>query len=112
VKREATRMQSAWRALDRQATEMGAERLSAEVWEVARPDGKVAALVRDSASAGHVRADGRFVDVYTLDEIGQLMVSFPDLLLKTRETFPGAEVVRVGPIRDPLDEFVGDEIPF
>lgn len=114
VMREGLRMQNAWRALDAAAASGGAVERSAEVWEITLPDGRVAALVRDCGAAGAILASGRAVNVYTLDEIANLIHGFPEIV-KIKETFPGAEVTRVGPICDPLeswDEDSGDEISF
>ncbi len=112
MEREATRMANAWRALDKAATDAGKKPTSPRVWEIARPDGKVIALVQDMADATLVRPEGRHVDVYTIEEIGNLIASLPDMIRKARQTWPGDKIVRIKPIRDPLNEFVGDEIPF
>lgn len=114
VKREATRMQNAWRALDAAAMLSGVAVLSPLVWEVVLPNGKVAVLVRDTVDAHAVVAEGRATNVYTLDEIANLIHGFPEIV-KAKEVFPGAEVVRVSPIRDPVEnweEAEGDVIPF
>jgi poly(3-hydroxybutyrate) depolymerase len=118
VIREAKRMCAAWRALDKAATAAGKPERAAEVWELALEDGRTVALVRTVDDARKVRPDGRFVDVYTLDEIGHLIHGFP-ALAKIRETFPGATVERVRTrIKDPLDAIpdskapIDDPIPF
>lgn len=113
VIREAGRMANAWRKLDEIADLAGADPLSPQVWETTLPNGRVVALVRDGADAKAVIADGRHVDVYTLDEIGRLIAGYPDLA-KVKEVFPGATVTRVSSIRDPLRELedLNDEIPF
>ena len=118
VIREAKRMCAAWRALDKAATAAGKEERAAEVWEMALEDGRTVALVRTEHDARRVRPDGRFMDVYTLDEIGHLICGFP-ALAKIRETFPGAMVERVRTrIKDPLDAIpdskapIDDPIPF
>ncbi len=59
--------------LDRMATANGTAPLAPSVWEVRMPSGKVCALVRTAAEARAVSADGRFVEVWTLDEIGRLI---------------------------------------
>lgn len=103
VQREAKRMVSAWRALDRRATEAGRQTLPATVWEVTLADGTVAAIVKEPELAYQV-ADGRRAHVYTLAEIARLIDGFP-LLAKVKEAFPGAEVERIGDeIKDPLDD--------
>lgn len=118
VRRECRRMITAWRALDRVATEAGAHTRPPEVWEVALSDGAVAAIVRDNHAARSVLADGRHVHVYTLDEIGRLISGFP-ALAKIKETFRGAAVTGVRTqVDDPLHaihdskEALDDAIPF
>lgn len=113
VIRESGRMVNAWRALDAAATAAGAPLLSPLVWEIALPDGRVAALVRSNEDARAVIADGRHVEVYTMGEIAHLIDGFP-AVVKAKQTFPGAEVVRVRPLSDPVADWVegGDEIPF
>jgi hypothetical protein len=64
VKREALRMQNAWRALDAAATQAGAAKLSPEVWEEADDNGCVLAVVKTNADAKHVIAEGRHVVVH------------------------------------------------
>jgi len=118
VVREAKRMAAAWRALDKAAEAAGAPQRPVEVWELALPDNRVVAIVRKLEDARKVIADGRFVDVYTLDEIGNLIHGFP-ALAKIKQTFPGATVERVRTrIGDPLDAVpdskmpIDDPIPF
>lgn len=117
VRHEAGRMVKAWQALDRHAEQAGAPRLLPQVLEIALEDGSVAAIVPDNESASLVNAEGRKLSVYTLDEIGRLLVGFPTIA-KAKLSFPGAEVVRVTrSIPDPLDAIVDtdlpiDEVPF
>jgi len=103
VRREAQRMATAWRALDKRATATGQKILPPTVWEVALPDGTVAAIVREPELAQDVLAEGRDVRVYTLEEIGELLHGFP-ALVKAKAIFPGATVERIQQYRgDPLD---------
>lgn len=116
VQRESKRMIAAWRALDRRASETGQRTLPATVWEVTLSDGSVAAIVKEpelayqlygssEANRASQLADGRRVNVYTLEEIGRLLESFP-LVAKVKEAFPGATVERIGDeIPDPLGGF-------
>lgn len=107
LQREATRMQSAWRAADAAATEAGASTLPTEVWEVVLDDGSVAAIVKEASEVGLVAAEGRQVAVYSLAEVGRLLSRFPALTTAKR-IWPGATVtaLRNAP-RDPLDAFCG-----
>lgn len=109
VRREARRMAAAWRALDKAATEAGAEVLDPAVWEVTLQDGTVATLVRDPQMANRVLAEGRRVNVYTLEEIAHMISAFPEVA-KAKEVFPGAEVtVTKTRVKDPLRTSVGSE---
>lgn len=129
VRREAMRMVNAWLALDKAATAAGKGALSPLVWEVpiSDPDGaeggqRVAAIVPDAEHAHLVRAEGRHVEVYTLEEIGHLLAAMPGVA-KCKVVWPGATVTAVRrTVEDPLlsvhdtaaplDEERGDEIGF
>lgn len=118
VKVQADRMCKAWRALDRAAEAAGGLSLSPEVWEAVTPHGTVVAIVRDSMALSKVVADGRHVEVYTLDEIARLLEAYPEVAA-AKAHFPGAQVTRVsGPPRDPLHAVpdsrapIDDQIPF
>lgn len=103
VRREASRMANAWRALDKAAEQVGAKRLDPQVMEVVLADGRVAAIVPDNDHARLVIAEDRRMDVYTLDEIARLLNGFPELA-KVKESYPGSEVTAVRrSISDPLD---------
>ena len=103
VQRESERMVVAWSALNKAAEDAGAEPIAPEVWEVALEDGSVAALVQTAAEAHAVVASGRKVTVYTLDEIGRMLLGYTGVL-KAKEAWPGAKVTRVDKtIPDPLD---------
>lgn len=112
VRRECQRMIKAWTALDRAAEAAGADPRPQEVWECVGPtSGAVYAIVRQSSDARGLKADGRHVNVYTLDEIARLLDGFP-AIVKAKQVFPGATVTKVRTvISDPLDA-IGDPIPF
>lgn len=105
VRREAGRMVKAWLALDKAAAAAGKAPLDPMVWEVVLPDGAVCAIVPSDAHASLVRADGRKMAVYTLEEIARLL-SHDRSLVVAKLTFPGATVtaVRKAP-PDPLESF-------
>ena len=118
VRRESGRMVKGWLALDAAATAAGKAPLSPMVWEVALgSDLGVAAVVPSDEHAAAVRAEGRMVTVYTLDEIARFLVAYPDVA-RAKAKFPGAEVVAVRKsVGDPLDAIPDsgdplDEIPF
>lgn len=103
VRRESGRMINAWLALDAAATAAGKTKLSSAVWEITLTNGTVAALVQDATAARQVVADGRRVNVYTLEEIARLLDGFPEIA-KVHAAFPGATVTAVRrSIEDPLD---------
>jgi hypothetical protein len=103
VQRESGRMLLAWSALDAVAEDVGAKPIDPLVWEVALEDGSVAAIVHDTAQAHAVIAEGREVAVYTLDEIGRMISSYPSVM-KAKKLWPGATVTRTNKtIGDPLD---------
>lgn len=138
VRREAQRMVNAYLTLDKVATAAGKERLAPQVWEVAVPEAdgmkaRVAAIVPDAEHAHMVRAEGRHVEIYTLEEIGRLLAAMPSVA-KCKIVWPGATVTAVkreitDPLlsipdsrepldqasnssREPLDQAAGDEIGF
>lgn len=111
-------------ALDAAAEEAGHRPVAPWVWEVliphhgpGGPDGTatVAAIVQTNAEAGKVIAEGRFLAVYTLAEIGNCLAALPDALRMAKQIFPGARFrapvitndLGAGPWRPE-----GDEIPF
>ena len=103
VRRESTRMVTAWLALDKAATAAGKAAISPQVWEVALADGTVAAIVPSDDHLRAVIAEGRAVAVYTLDEIARFLSAYSDIA-KAKLTFPGAEVTTISKsISDPLD---------
>lgn len=111
VRAQADGMRRAWLALDRAATEAGAEPLAPEVWECVLPStGEVVSIVRTEAEAHHVARDG---EVWTLAEIAMLIKRLGDQVRQVKRTFPGSAVVEVRD-RDqpPIDWEKGDDPPF
>jgi hypothetical protein len=124
VRRESARMVRAWHALDQTAEELGAAYAPGEVWEATFSDGTVVAIVRTSADAHKVIADGRKVAVYTMEEVTKLLEA-NSLVTRVKAAFPGATVEKATPVpSDPLNAFSdsraeldkawdeGDPIPF
>jgi hypothetical protein len=102
VKREATRMATAWRVLDQAADAAGAPRLDDKILEVRLSTGIVVAICADIPASKRVTPDGRAVHVYLLDEIARLLEGYPGLA-KLKDSFPGATVTEVRRrIEDPL----------
>lgn len=115
VRSLAGAMQRGYAALDAAASEAGHRPIAPWVWEVLLPGGEVAAVVQTNAEAGKVIADGRYLVVYTLAEIGNVIAALPDALRLAKAAFPGARFraprivndLSPGPWRPE-----GDEIPF
>lgn len=110
IERQADGMRKGWQALDRAAEQAGARPLAPEVWEVRLDDGKVAALVRTAAEAHKVAREGRYLAVYTLDEIARLIQAYPEVA-RAKEVFPGALVEDVRARAEDIDWEVGDALP-
>ena len=107
VKREAGRMAKAWKSLDKKAQENGAQVLDPAIWEVCLEDGTVATIVREPQLANRILAEGRKINVYTLEEIANIISAFPEIAMAKQE-FPGAKVTRTKTsVQDPLDTPVG-----
>lgn len=124
VEWEAGRMLNAWKALDAQANMDGYWKYgdglgTHDVWEVEALDASkskvVVSLVRTREDAKRLvdqlaKLDPpRNTQVWTLDEVGQIISSFPDLVT-TKKVFPGAEVTNVR-AKPPVDWTVGDAMP-
>ncbi len=84
----------AWLALDKAATETGQQQLQPDVWEVRLADGRVVALCRTNAEAHAEVRSGRYLEVWTIDEIARIMFAFPGLGT-VKQVFPGAMVESV-----------------
>ena len=102
----AEAMMRGWRALDEAARVSGAEPLKSEVWEVRMPSGKVCALVRTNDEAHHVCTDDRYVEVWTIGEVGRLIEGPWRDIGKVKQVFPGALVCSL------TEGEPNDDIPF
>lgn len=138
VRREGKRMATAWKVLDKAATEAGFLPIEPSVWETVLSNGFVAAIVREPELANKVVTEGRKMIVFTLDEVARMIEAFPEVCA-VKEVFPGAEIresasivkdpfqasidpnsidagiTDVKPNIDGIDGFVediGDDIPF
>lgn len=107
VRREAGRMAKAWIALDKAATQAGAQILDPAIWEVCLDDGTVATIVREPQLVNRILAEGRKINVYTLEEIAHMISAFPEVA-KVKQEFPGATVTRTKTqVTDPLQTPLG-----
>jgi hypothetical protein len=109
LRQQSRRMAAAWKALDAYADSIGAPHLAAEVFEIPMPDGTVAAIVPLAAHSRAVQPEGRYVTIYTADEIGRLLAGFPELC-KIKHAIPGATVTGArSTFDDPLHRFPSSE---
>lgn len=116
VQRESQRTLNAWMALNRSAEAAGAKKLSPAVWEHPMSNGALVAIVRDSSDGHAVLAEGRAVQLWTLDEVVRVLEKFPEIA-KAKVVWPGAKVTAIkhqidDPIRDIDESEMNDEIPF
>jgi hypothetical protein len=118
VRKQSARMQAAWRALDKAATDAGCQQADPDFWECCLDDGSIALIARQDCHRSPLTGEGRRLVVYTLDEIARLLSAFP-AIAKAKETIPGISVVRATSAkpRDPLDAIPDageplDDIPF
>jgi hypothetical protein len=120
VQNLAAAMRRGYGALDANAEHLGHRPIAPWVWEVLVPggpdlEGTVAAIVQTNAEASKVIAEGRYLVVYTLAEIGNVLAALPDALRLAKQVFPGSRF-RAPPVADTLGAGPwrpeGDEIPF
>jgi hypothetical protein len=124
VRREAGRMVTAWRTVERAADQAGAMPINPQVWETTLSDGTVVGIVRDIADAHAAMPEGRKMAIYTLEEVAKLLEA-NSLVTVAKAAFPGATVEKATPMpSDPLNAFSdsraeldkvwdeGDELPF
>ena len=109
VRAQAEGMRRAWLALDRAATENGAQPLAPEIWECVLPaSGEVVSIVRTEVEAHDV---ARKSEVWTLAEVAVLIERLGNDVRQAKRTFPASAVVEVRD-RDPLpiDWEKGDDL--
>lgn len=102
-------MQRAWQALDKAAKEAGAQAMSPDVWEVCLSDGSVACVVRTNTEAGHVIAEGRSHNVWTMEEVARAIELLPETIRAAKIAFPGATLQ---PARERYHGKLDDPVPF
>jgi len=101
-------LERGWRALDKAATEAGTKPLDPVIWETRIGD-RVLAIVQTTAEAHAISGDGRAREVWTMEEIGRVLVAFSQQVGEAKQVFPGCEIVDVRP--PPFDEVTGDVLP-
>src|SRR5678816_873764 len=105
VRQSGAAMRRGWEALDQAATKAGAKPIDPEIWEINLADGRVVALCKTIPEAFAVSRSGRYIDVWTVEEIARLIEKFPEIAL-AKETFPGAlvESARSKKVPEPTDD--------
>lgn len=108
VRKHGDAMLRAYARLEEVAAAAGAEPKPVEQWEFETDDGLVV-LVKDMADTGRAQLHGRKGQVWSLDEIINIVRAHP-VLVAAKQCFPGATVES---IRPPLEvrEF-DDDLPF
>jgi hypothetical protein len=110
VRDAADGMVRAYAKLAAIAAEAGHRPLSVEAWETTLRDGTVVAICRTNDEAAKVVHEGRYVAVWTLAEIANVIEALPDALAMAKTVWPGAKVLppaEAGPW-----SALGDAIPF
>lgn len=108
-------MLRAYDKLEQIATESGRGPLPVGQWEFELKDGTLVILVRDKADMSQVERHGREAQVWSLDEIAEVIENFP-ILSAAKDLFPASEVMQVRvatsrKVTDKLDDELSD-IPF
>lgn len=110
VEEHAGGMVRAYAKLVETAVEAGHRPLSVDAWETTLRDGTVVAVCRTNDEAAKVVHEGRYMVVYTLTEVANLIEVLPDALAMAKTVWPGAKVLppsEAGPWSKH-----GDAIPF
>lgn len=113
VRRHGEAMIRAFAALERTAVENGNLPGPAQHWEFQLRDGTPVILVRDRAEMGQVQPDERAVQIWSLEEISDIVAKFPELI-RCKDALPGAELVELktsARVWDKLDDEMA-EVPF
>ena len=116
VRREAARMEAAWRKLDKEAAAAGHQQLAPDVWEVMDANGmQVIIIVKNGADATNVARANRACIVYSLEEVGRILSLYPEIAA-VKHAFPGAAVTAMKMKPDPVASSKSadfeDDIPF
>lgn len=113
VKVRADVMLRAFDKLEELASEGGQDLIPLHQWEFELQDGTPVILVRERSDIGRVDPKGRTCQIWSLDEVVDVIEKFP-MLAKAKECFPGAEIIpmRTGAkIIGALDDSLAD-LPF
>jgi len=113
VRRHGEAMLKAYDKLEQLAEDAGHDLAPLHQWEFELADGTPVILVRDRADLSRVDAKGRACQIWSLDEVADVVERFP-MLSKVKDCFPGAEIIpmRTSPkVIDALDDSLAD-LPF
>lgn len=113
VRRQADAMLRGFDALEAAAHEAGHFPSPCDWWEFELRDGTPVMLVRTRAEMGQVDPKGRAAQIWSLEEISDIIEKFP-MLIRAKDSFPGAEVIqcRTNPlVVDELNDSLSD-LPF
>lgn len=107
VRKHGDAMIRAYNALEQNALAAGKAPAPPGTWGFETEDGKAIVLVRTRAEMGQVEHTPG-TTVWCLEEIGQIITRFPQLVL-SKQLFPDAEVIQ---LRTPMDvrELIDDEM--
>ena len=115
VVRRAAVMIKGWSKMDSEATEMGHEAMSPDIWSHTTPNGFKVSVARSNADAiKSIRTNDRLegVAVYSLDEIARILEAESYRLLDTvKKTWPEARVTKTRKKKAPAPLF-DDGVPF
>jgi len=113
VRLHGTAMERAYDKLEEVAVASGHMPSPPAHWEFELDEGQLVILVRDRAEMAQIDLKGRAAQIWSLDEIANVVRKFP-MISAAKDNFPGAEVVSIRPERaakDALDDKLSD-IPF
>lgn len=94
VRKHGEAMLRAFDKLEDLAVEAGHLPTPPQQWEFELKDGTPVILVRDRAEIGQVDAKGRAAQIWSLEEVANIIEKFP-LIARAKDMFPGAEVVQM-----------------
>lgn len=111
IRAQGAAVRRALGVLEAAARAAGHGPIQSDVWEVAH-EGRVIAVCQTPAEAHAVAADGRRLEVWTVDELVRVALSGQRAALsEVKRVFPGAEVTALR-TRGPIDWAAGgDELP-
>lgn len=113
VRKHGEAMLRAYDKLDELAVANGYLPTPPQWWEFELADGTPVLLVRDRHEISQVDPQGRACQIWSLEEVAQIIAKFPAIVL-AKEAFPGAEVTQMRTssiVVDALDDSL-EGLPF